>query len=200
MRKSSSQGFNVLDAAAAFKQSQRDAAFVEFDMIEDVLGSIDYDESGTGPSIVLVPGSCSTSAAWRPVIAAWNGAFRCVSTSLLGYGRTAERRTSCDASIFHEAEALETVVRRAGGGVHLVGHSFGGLVSLAVALRRQVDLASLIIVEAPAAEVLLEQGEEELYRTFREMTGIYFSAFASGNAEAIAAMIDFYGGAGTFAS
>ena len=94
----------------------------------------------------------------------------------------------------------ETVVRRAGGGVHLVGHSFGGLVSLAVALRHQVDLASLIIVEAPAAEVLREQGEEELYRTFREMTGIYFSAFASGNAEAIAAMIDFYGGAGTFAS
>jgi pimeloyl-ACP methyl ester carboxylesterase len=38
--------------------------------------------------------------------------------------------------------------------VHLVGHSFGGLVALAVALRKRVALASLAIVEAPAAELL----------------------------------------------
>ena len=37
-------------------------------MIEDRRGNIDYDESGQGPTIVLVPGSCSTGAAWRPVI------------------------------------------------------------------------------------------------------------------------------------
>jgi hypothetical protein len=32
------------------------------------------------------------------------------------------------------------------------------------------------------------------------MTDRYFADFANGNAEAIAAMIDFYGGTGTFAS
>ena len=32
------------------------------------------------------------------------------------------------------------------------------------------------------------------------MTEAYFAAYDSGDAEAIAAMIDFYGGAGTFAS
>jgi len=32
------------------------------------------------------------------------------------------------------------------------------------------------------------------------MTDAYFAAFDGGNAEAIAAMIDFYGGAGTYAS
>jgi pimeloyl-ACP methyl ester carboxylesterase len=169
-------------------------------MIEDIFGSIDYDESGTGPSIVLVPGSCSTGAAWRPVIAALNGGFRYVTTSLLGYGGTAERRTPGDSAIVHEAGALEAVIRRAGAKVHLVGQSFGGLVSLAVALRQRVSLASLVIIEAPASEVLLDNGEDEHYRAFREMTGTYFSAFESGNAEAIAAMIDFYGGAGTFAS
>jgi pimeloyl-ACP methyl ester carboxylesterase len=60
-------------------------------MIEDAPGRIDYDEHGTGPTVVLVPGSCSTGAAWRPVMAAWNGQFRCVTTSLLGYGNTVER-------------------------------------------------------------------------------------------------------------
>ena len=169
-------------------------------MIEDARGSIDYEESGNGPAVVLVPGSCSTGAAWRPVIAAWDGQFRCVTTSLLGYGGTAERRSASDPSIIHEVDILESVLARAGAGVHLVGHSFGGLVALAVALRKRASLASLVICEAPAAEFLRERGEVGHYRAFRQMTQAYFASHAGGNAEAIAAMIDFYGGAGTFAS
>lgn len=169
-------------------------------MIEEAQGRIDYDESGTGPTLVLVPGSCSTGAAWRPVMSAWNGQFRCVTTSLLGYGGTAERRSTGDASILHEAEMLEAVIRRTGSRVHLVGHSFGALVALAVTRRKRVPLASLVIVEAPAAELLRGCGEVEHYRAFRQMTGAYFESFAGGNVEAIAGMIDFYGGVGTFAS
>jgi pimeloyl-ACP methyl ester carboxylesterase len=70
-------------------------------MIEDERGRIDYEETGDGPALVLVPGSCSTGAAWRPVVAQWNSSFRCVTTSLLGYGGTAERRTTDDADISH---------------------------------------------------------------------------------------------------
>ena len=169
-------------------------------MIEEPRGRIDYDECGAGPTIVLVPGSCSTGAAWRPVMATWNGQFRCITTSLLGYGGTVERRTAYDPDISHEAEILESVVRKAGGHVHLVGHSFGGLVGLAVALRHRVSLASLAILEAPAPEVLRDRDEQPHYRAFRQMTKAYFAAFDGGNAEAIAVMIDFYGGAGTFAS
>jgi pimeloyl-ACP methyl ester carboxylesterase len=165
-------------------------------MIDDAGGSIDYDECGAGPTVVLVPGSCSTGSAWRPVIAAWEGRFRCVTTSLLGYGRTAERRTGEDRCISHEAEILESVIRKTGGPVHLVGHSFGGVVALAVALRNRVPLASLAIVEAPAVELLRESDD----RAFRQMSEAYFADFENGNQEAIASMIDFYGGAGTYAS
>lgn len=126
--------------------------------------------------------------------------MRCVTTSLLGYGGTTERRTARDTFIAHEAEVLESVIRRTGGSVHLVGHSFGGLVALAVALRNQVDLASLIVIEAPAVGVLRDNGELRHYHHFRDMTDAYFAAFNDGDLEAIATMIDFYGGAGTFAS
>lgn len=169
-------------------------------MIEDAGGRIDYDEAGAGPAIVLVPGSCSTGAAWRPVMSHWNGRFRCATTSLLGYGGTSERRTSEDPSIDHEVEILETVIRRTGSRVHLVGHSFGGLVAVCVALRNRVPLASLVVAEAPALELLRVAGEHEHYRAFRDMTDRYFSAFDRGEKDAIGAMIDFYGGAGTFAS
>ncbi len=167
---------------------------------EQLIDDIDYDESGDGPTVVFVPGSCSTGVAWRPVISALNGHFHCVTTSLLGYGGTTERRTTRDPSISHEAEVIEAVIRRTGGPVHLVGHSFGGLASLAVALRGKVPLQSLTIMEAPAVNILREIGEYRHYRTFREMSDAYFAAFRGGDREAISAVIDFYGGPGTFAS
>ena len=168
--------------------------------IEEPRGRIDYDECGAGPTVVLVPGSCSTGAAWRPIIAQWEGRYRCVTTSLSGYGGTAERRTARDPSIVHEAEILETVIRRAGGRAHVVAHSFGGIVALAVALRKRVIVDSLVIAEAPAAELLRSTGEHEHYQAFRDMTESYFDAFCDGDTEAIGTMIDFYGGAGTFNS
>jgi pimeloyl-ACP methyl ester carboxylesterase len=169
-------------------------------MIKDARGRIDYEARGTGPTVLLVPGSCSTGAAWRPVMAAWGNRFRCVTTSLLGYGDTAERRSARDPSIWHEVDIVESVIRKAGGPVHLVGHSFGALVAIAVALRNRVTLASLAVIEAPAAELLRVNGDRQHYRAFHQMTDDYFAAFANGNTEAIATMIDFYGGAGTFAS
>jgi pimeloyl-ACP methyl ester carboxylesterase len=114
-------------------------------MIEDARGHIDYAVCGAGPTIVLVPGSCSTGAVWRRVIAGWGDRLRRVTTSLLGYGSTTERRTALDPSIQHEVDVVEAVVREAGGPVHLVGHSFGGLVAVATALRNRVPLASLTV-------------------------------------------------------
>jgi len=168
-------------------------------MIYQTPGLIDYQEAGSGPTIVLVPGSCSTGAAWRPVISNLQDRFRCVTTSLLGYGGTAERRAPDDAEICLEREIIESVIRRAGGPVHLVGHSFGGLVALAVALRGRVPLLSLTIAEAPAVEILKETGELQHYETFRNMSRAYADAFRRGKSDAIARMIDFYGGEGTFA-
>jgi pimeloyl-ACP methyl ester carboxylesterase len=172
-------------------------------MIVEVQGRIDYAESGDGHRVVFVPGSCSTGAAWRPVVAALGPGHRCATTSLLGYGGTEERRPPDDPPIDTEAEIVEAVLRRAGCPpfpVHLVGHSFGGLVSLAVALRGRVPLASLTICEAPAMEILRASGEDAAYGDFRAMTETYFARFRAGEADAIATMIDFYGGQGTFAS
>lgn len=168
-------------------------------MIEDARGCIDYDEAGAGRTVVLVPGSCSTGAAWRPVVAQLENSYRCVTTSLLGYGGTRERRTAADTDIAHEAEVLEAVIRRAACPAHLVGHSFGGLSALAVALRRRVPLLSLSIAEAPALEILRHMGEYRHYLAFRKMSEVYSDAYQAGETTAIERMIDFYGGAGTFA-
>jgi len=56
------------------------------------------------------------------------------------------------------------------------------------------------IVDTPAVGILWAMGEHDHYRAFRNMTDEYFASLKNGNKEAIATMIDFYGGAGTFAS
>jgi pimeloyl-ACP methyl ester carboxylesterase len=166
----------------------------------DKRGNIDFEERGAGPTVIFVPGSCSTGAAWRPVISQWHDNFHCVTTSLLGYGRTTERRTAFYTDISEESEIVESVIQRAGSPAHLVGHSFGGLVALDVALRRRTPLLSLTIIEAPAVQLLHNMGEAQHYHAFRNMTASYFAGFYRGDATAIEAMIDFYGGAGTFAA
>jgi pimeloyl-ACP methyl ester carboxylesterase len=48
----------------------------------------------------------------------------------------------------HEARSVGAAARRAGGKVHLVGHSFGRTVALAAALGGAVDVASVSVFEA----------------------------------------------------
>ncbi len=92
------------------------------------------------------------------------------------------------------------MIDRAGGDVHIVGHSFGAHVSLALALRGDKRIRSLFLAEPPTPSILEASGELLAYGKFREMSAAFTSDFASGNAFAAERVIGFYGGVGTFAS
>ena len=167
-------------------------------MIQDARGDIDYDEQGSGPTILFVPGSWGTRSAWRGVITALNGQFRIVTTSLLGYGGTAERRTAADLSIEREAEIIEAVCRRAGGRVHLVGHSYGAQVCLAVAIRGVIPLVSLCVIEPTGMNLLRRAGDLALYERIVRCRDVYFRAFESGDKAAARHVIELHDGDGSF--
>jgi pimeloyl-ACP methyl ester carboxylesterase len=167
-------------------------------MIEDPRGNIDFDEEGSGPTLLCVPGSWGTRSAWRGVIAALGGRFGIVTTSLLGYGGTVERRSAADTAIDHEAEIIEAVIRRAGIGVHLVGHSYGGLACLAVAIREITPLLSLNVIEPTATNLLRLAGDLALYEGVVAFHDAYFRAFESGDKEAARRVIDLHDGGGSF--
>ena len=168
-------------------------------MIDDPRGAIDYDEHGSGPAtLVFVPGSFATGAAWRAVIGSLQGRWRTVTTSLLGYGRTAERRSLENLSIDNEVEVLDAVLRRVGGPAHLIGHSFGGWVALAWAMRSTQRPLSLTVIEPPAPSVLEAAGEHELLGRFHAMSDAYIAAWRGGETDAARRVVDFYGGDGCF--
>lgn len=161
-------------------------------------GTVEYAERGQGPTILLVPGSFGTGAGWRPIMELLGDRYRFVTTSLFGYGATAERRSAGNTSIDLQVEALAGVIRRAGGRVHIVGHSFGGVATLALALQSMDQIASLTLIEANPADVLRQAGDTHLFQQFLGMSDAYVSAFKAGDKEAARRVIDFYGGAGAF--
>jgi len=167
-------------------------------MLQDRHGSIDYGEEGAGPTIVFVPGSWATGSAWRGVIAGLNGRFRTVTTSLPGYGGTRDRRTAADTSIDRQAQIVEAVIRRAGGPVHLVGHSFGALACLDVALCGLLPLMSLTLIEPVTFGLLRQQGECTLHEQFIAMREDYVRSFENGDREAARLVVDYLGGQGSF--
>ncbi len=168
--------------------------------MRDFPADVEYDERGEGPALLFLPGSFGTGSGWKAVIDRLTRSYRIVTTSLLGYGATAERRPLDNASMRQQTEVIDRTLERIGEPAHLVGHSFGALAALAHAIEGTIKPASLMLVEANPLGLLKMSGEAELYAMFSEMTRDYFAEFEAGRLDAARRVIDFYGGEGTFAA
>jgi pimeloyl-ACP methyl ester carboxylesterase len=167
----------------------------------DTLNSrIEYVESGSGVPVVFVPGSYSTPAAWRPIQRLLPQRWRFIGTSLCGYGQTADSRTLADFDIAHEVRVIEYAARRAGGSVHLVGHSFGATAALACAMSGAVQVASLALFEANPMTLLRGGPHQALFEEAGRVARDFEEAVRLGEPDAPARIIDFWGGAGSFAA
>ncbi len=160
--------------------------------------AFDYVESGSGPAVLFLPGSFGTAAGWRAVLGHLGSGYRTVTTSLLGYGATAERRPTGNTSMTQQVDVIDEIIERIGTSPHVVGHSYGGLSALAHALSGRLAPASLLLVEANPLGLLQVSGDFAHYAMFEAMTGPYFAAVAGGESDAARRVIDFYGGAGAF--
>jgi pimeloyl-ACP methyl ester carboxylesterase len=167
-------------------------------MVEYPNRRIDYREQGSGPTILFVPGSWATGAMWRGVVALLGDSFRAVTTSLLGYGDTEERRTPDDISIERESDVVEAVIQRTNSAVHLVGHSWGATVCLATVLRDRTKIASITLIEATPFNLLRHSGDLALYEEVRAMADAYVRTCDNGELLAARSIINFYGGDGSF--
>jgi pimeloyl-ACP methyl ester carboxylesterase len=162
--------------------------------------SVDCVESGTGPAVLFLPGSYSTTAAWRQLQRHLGPGYRLVTTSLNGYGGTTDTRTLQNCGIEHEVQVVRELVHHIGHPVHLVGHSFGGTVALAAALSRTVDIASLSLFEANPLPLIHEHAGGKLYDETLRMSQAFEAAVTAGEQDAPARVIDFWGGPGVFAA
>jgi pimeloyl-ACP methyl ester carboxylesterase len=143
--------------------------------------SIACERSGAGPPVVFVHGA--GSARWsfdlvRPLLEAH---FTVIALDRRGRGDSSDGQ---DYALEREFDDVAAVVRDAGEGALLVGHSYGGLVA-AGAAQLLDGLARLVLYEPPMGGVLaeadvidrwerlIEEGERDqlLREFFRDVAG-----------------------------
>jgi pimeloyl-ACP methyl ester carboxylesterase len=147
---------------------------------------------------VLLHSSMSSKSQWRELIESLRGSYRLIAIDLLGYGESA--MPGDGYSLAHEVSLVESVLARelqADERFHLIGHSYGGIVALQMAVESH-RLRSLSLFEPIAFHLLSSRDPDlaELETVRREIAGRLSAGDTQGGA---ACFVDYWSGAGAFA-
>jgi pimeloyl-ACP methyl ester carboxylesterase len=161
--------------------------------------ALSYEDYGSGPVVLLIHGSPGNGKAWARVGEHLAGRYRVIAPDLPGYGETTPQPPEHDPDVGYASELVEALVRHVGPPAVLAGHSYGGVVALAVALRGNVPVRALALFEPVAVKVLSMAHESEAYAATKAVFDDYISSVERGDGEAVRKMVDFWFGEGAFA-
>ena len=111
--------------------------------IDDV--ALGYRSAGSGPAVLGIQGVGVAGDGWRPQVEALSRRYRVLTFDNRGVGATPRgavplsiERMAADAAAILDAEGIERC--------HVIGHSMGGLIALAVALGAPARVLSLSLL------------------------------------------------------
>lgn len=115
-------------------------------------------------TVILLHGSLSTGGQWRRLIEELSRDFRVLAPDLHGYGHSPSYAGDPAKLIEAETAVVAALMEMAPGPIHLVGHSYGGLVALAVArtvaAKAPDRLVSLTLIEPALFPMLPRDGAD----------------------------------------
>jgi pimeloyl-ACP methyl ester carboxylesterase len=131
-------------------------------------GRVYYEEHGSGEPLILIHGGAVDSRFFVQNIAALAERFRVIPMDLWGHGRSPDREGPFSLDSFSD-DVAELIERVAGGSAHVLGHSIGATVALAVALRRP-ELVRKLVMMSGGYDISAEQGPPMPIETMVEQT------------------------------
>jgi len=153
--------------------------------------NVSYEAAGAegAPLLAFQPPGASGASIWRRVAAPFQAHFRTVAINPSGYGETASFEGPAPLTVRDESAALAAVIcaeRPDDGGIHVVGHSYGGTVALVLA-RDWPELVSGLTLLEPAPYPLLRlAGEAALVAEISDQNQRFIAAVRAGGQEAAA--------------
>ena len=112
---------------------------------------VHVEQAGSGEPVVLLHGFGASTYSWRKVMPALAERYRVVAIDLNGFGYTQRPRSR--ESYTREGQAklvLETMDALGIARAHLVGHSYGGGITLYLASRHPERFRSMVLVDSSA--------------------------------------------------
>ncbi|HJV64488.1 MAG TPA: alpha/beta hydrolase [Geomonas sp.] len=161
-----------------------------------------YFSTGEGPAVVLLHSTLSSKNQWRSLSTLLETDHRVIAVDLYGYGDTPLPRAAGDFTLLDEAKLVESLLDEIllpDEPFQLVGHSYGGAVALRLCHHAPSRVSTLTVFE-PVAFHLLSPADPALSRVFTLRQELGRMIQAGLPKEAVETFIDYWGGAGTFAS
>lgn len=159
---------------------------------------IHYRDQGKGPVVVLVHSSSSSGGQWRGLVELLEDRFRCLVPDLHGYGRSSAWREGTGASLYgDECAILEALMHQGQGPVHLVGHSYGGMLATLATLKWRDAVKTLTLIEPTLFTFLRDAGEAAAFAEIEAIGRETSAMTAAGEPEAAARLfLDYWVAAG----
>ena len=108
---------------------------------------ISYQRIGSGPPVVVLPAAMNPGEAWRSVAELLADEYTFLLVDRRHYPPSGPG--PAPSSFAREVQDVRAMIEVAGRPVHLLGHSYGGLLAMETALADPSDIRTLLLYEAP---------------------------------------------------
>jgi pimeloyl-ACP methyl ester carboxylesterase len=108
-----------------------------------------------GPLVILLHASSSNARQWNTLAQALQSRYRVYAVDLYGHGGTPAWQGARSMRLEDEAALIEPLIAAEPGGVHLVGHSYGGAVALKLAVMHRQRVHSVAVYEPVMFQLLI---------------------------------------------
>lgn len=137
---------------------------------------VHIEQAGKGEPVVLLHGFGASTYSWRNVMPALAAGFRVVAIDLNGFGYTQRPRTFGSYTREGQAALVLSVMDALGlDSVHLMGHSYGGGLSLFIASRYPQRVRSLVLVDSSAPTYANDRRSRAA--SVKPLLGLYLRSF-----------------------
>jgi pimeloyl-ACP methyl ester carboxylesterase len=163
--------------------------------------SVDMHARGSHQeTIVFLHSSGASARQWDLLVPYLDERIEVLTPDLLGYGNGKVWPLAARATLTDEAEHVKPLLDAHPGGVHVVGHSFGGAVALQLALRWPRRVKTLTLFEPVRFALLLGHASTAAAgEAIRQLGEQVLTAVAAGLlARAAEHFIDYWCGEGTW--
>ncbi len=125
--------------------------------------SLEYSEKGSGQPLILVHGSASDSRIWENQVDEFGKHFRTIVYSRRYHWPNEPIPPATDYSMEEQVDDLQAFIKSLDAApARLVGHSYGGFLSLLVAIREPSLVKNLVLAEPPVITIFVSDPPKPL--------------------------------------
>ena len=158
-----------------------------------------YEQQGNGSPIVFIHGSYATTSTWKKIVQQLASTHHCISIKLPGHCGMPNPDDFTAPNIDTELKIIESVIAElTEQPIHLIGHSFGGVVALALALKGAVAIQELTLFEPVSTWVFESVGDHAMTQQVNAFIQDYRQGISNNTPYICGKVIDFWGGEGAF--